>query len=334
MAASFQNMTAAVTGATGFLGAHLTRRLLSEGARVRALVRHPEKAAALQAAGAEVVPFDLEREGDCAASLRGCDTVFHCAAVLNEYRPRSYYRLVNAEGTRRVASAAVEAGAARFVHVSTVWVYGLKGSSLDENAAYTTARHHYTDTKIEAERIVREMAARQGLPAVIVQPSELYGPGDRAWTLRPLQLLKSGKMVLVGGGRAVLQFLYIDDAVEGLLSAARRGRPGERYILCGRERLTLREYVERLMALGNFKTPPALPAWLGYAAACLLEGAANIAGKKPDFTRQEIKAILVEATYDGRKAREELEFEPSVTLDEGLRRVSAWIHEHPELMDV
>ncbi len=239
-----------VTGATGFIGSRVALELVKIGARVRALVRNAAKAEALGRSGISVVLGDMAEPASLAGAVRGCQAIFHFAGTTNEFKPRAHFERVNVDGTRLLAEAALKERVERFIHVSTVWVYGLSsGPGVCETSPCTPSGQAYADTKLEAERAVRRLIDEKGLPAVIIQPSEVYGPGDPNWTERPIELIKSGRMILAGGGKGLIQPVFIDDLVRGVLAAAERGGLGETYILCGPEVVTVREYFSYFAAM-------------------------------------------------------------------------------------
>jgi nucleoside-diphosphate-sugar epimerase len=319
-----------VTGGTGFIGRRVAQALLRDGARVRVLARNPAKARDLESAGASVIAGEITDPACLERALRGTQAVIHFAGATNEFKPRAYFERVNIDGTRLLAEAALKAGVDRFVHVSTVWVYGLwAGPGTNEASPYAVSGQPYSDTKIGAEREIRRLAGEKGLPAVILQPSEVYGPGDPHWTERPLALIKAGRMVLASGGKGVTQPIFIDDLVRGVLAAAAEGRVGETYILCGPEVSTFREYFLSFARMLGKERLPSVPARLALGTAALAEGAARVSGRPPVFTRQEILATTATATYDGGKAARELGFTAGIGLAEGMRLVEAWLRSAP-----
>ena len=170
-----------VTGATGLLGGAVIRRLLEGGSSVLALVRDSARARGLLGSEVAIAEGDLTDPASLRSAVNGCFSIFHFAAVLNEFQPLRFYWRANIEGTRALAEAALAAGVERFVHASTVAVYGLRATGrIDERSPRVRCGDSCGDTKLEAEELIRQMAVVRGLPAVIVQPTQVYGLGDRA----------------------------------------------------------------------------------------------------------------------------------------------------------
>ena len=317
-----------VTGATGFIGGHLSKALVQAGADVVGLVRDTGRASSLKDAGVTAVQAELTDHASVRTAMEGCDLVFHLAATINVTKPWSYYREVNVAGTAALAEAILAAGVQRFVHVSSVSVYGMgAGRDLDESSPHLESRDAYSDTKREAERIIRGMVAERGLPAVIAQPSQVYGPGDPNWTMTPIRLLRAGKASLVAGGKGVIQPIYIDDLVDGLLAVARVGTIGSSYILCGTDVLSIQDYVGRLGAILGKPLPRSVPYWLALPVAAVNEKAAVMLGYEPALTRRAVRSQMLETTFIGDKAIRELGFKPSISMDEGMNRIATWLKE-------
>jgi nucleoside-diphosphate-sugar epimerase len=318
--------TVAVTGATGLIGGRVAHALLQRGVRVRALVRNPGRAAQLLQLGADIRRFDLEDPSSFRCHMSGCQVVFHFAAVLNGFLSYQHYRRSNVEGTRALAEAAVAEGVERFVYASTVWVHGMGyGLNINEESPTVPSSSYYANTKREAEHVIRSLHADRGLPVVIVQPTQVYGPGDATWTLRPIRLIQRNRMVFVGGGRGIIQPIYIDDVVTGTLLAAEHGTVGQTYLLCGDKSFTMAEFFGYYTRMLDKKVPLSIPQWLAFVVAALAETSAHVLHHPSLFTRQEVRAMTTRSTYDGSKALRELGFSPKTSLEEGMRAVDEWI---------
>jgi nucleoside-diphosphate-sugar epimerase len=315
-----------VTGASGLIGQRVSLGLLRENVRVRAFVRSREKASLLEKSGAEIYTGDMTNADSVKKSVLGCEVVFHFAGVLNEFKPWSYYYQVNVEGTRILAEAALKAGVQRFIHASTVYVYGMKaGTGITEKSPHVRSGDPYSDTKLEGHAIIYQLYKNQGLPSIIIQPSEVYGPGDQTWTLRPFQMIRNGRMILVNKGKGLIQPIFVEDLVEGVLAAARKGCIGETYILCGSEVVTFNKYFGYYTRMLKKKSPPSVPAWMALSLGALFEWMARISGRQPMITRQDARATLTKASYDGSKGQRELDFEAKTTLAEGMSKTELWL---------
>jgi nucleoside-diphosphate-sugar epimerase len=325
----FNGKTILVTGATGLIGSHVTERLLQEGGTVRAYVRHAAKAQSLESLGAEIIVGDITDGTTVSRAIKGCQLIFHFAGVIgHEFKPRSYFDAVNVEGTRILAEAALENNVEGFIHTSTVAVYGLDAKAdTDESSPYRLSRDPYCDTKLQAEQIVRDLFHKRHLPCVIIQPSPVYGPRDETWTLYPIELIRTGRMVLVNGGKGLIQPIYITDLVDGILSASERGRAGESYILSGSEVVTIREFFGYYVRILKRKSLPSVPGWLALSFAGIFECASKVIRKPMPFTRCAIRGTMMQATYSIDKAIRELGFNPTTRLEQGMALVEEWMKE-------
>src|SRR4029077_2337859 len=169
-----------VTGATGFTGGHLARGLLARGHSVRVLVREPDQAGDLQAAGFDVAMGDIRDQSAVTSALRNVDVVYHIAAIYRQagVAPATY-RAVNATAVGEIIEAASRSRVKRVVHCSTVGVHGnIEHPPANEDAPLAPG-DVYQVSKVEGERIARDAAARTGVEVVIARPSGIYGPGDR-----------------------------------------------------------------------------------------------------------------------------------------------------------
>ncbi|MBI3998153.1 MAG: SDR family NAD(P)-dependent oxidoreductase, partial [Armatimonadetes bacterium] len=188
-----------VTGAGGFIGGRLAERLAAEGAHVRGLVRRAGQAQALEARGVRAVIGDMTQPESLPQAVRGCSLVYHCASWMG--RPFSWDAAMstNAVGTRHLLEASLEAGVKRFVHVSTISVYGPTTAETIDEQTRLWPLGPYRGSKIAAEREV-ERVSQRGLEAVILRPGQVFGPGDDRLSGLVLRWLRRGFPLLVDGG--------------------------------------------------------------------------------------------------------------------------------------
>ncbi|HEX6996610.1 MAG TPA: hopanoid-associated sugar epimerase [Gammaproteobacteria bacterium] len=325
-------MTAAVTGANGFVGAAVVRALAARGDPVRALVRRGSNRSNLAALPVEIAEADITVPESLAAAFAGCRHVFHVAA---DYRlwaadPEPMYR-TNVQGSLNVLEAAARAGVERVVYTSSVATLGLNadGSPADEDTPVSLEDMigHYKRSKFLAEQAVRERAAALGLPVVIVNPSTPIGPGD----IRPTP---TGRVILdAAAGRMPafvdtgLNVVHVDDVAVGHLLALERGTPGERYILGG-EDMSL-ERILQCVAAHTGRRPPRvrLPHWSVYPAAIAAEGWARVTGKEPRVTLDGVRMSTKHMYFTNRKAHQALGYawrEPELAIRDAVD----WFRSH------
>jgi len=309
-----------VTGATGFLGGRVVPRLRQRGDEVVALVRDPSRATGLDA---ELVRGDLSDRARLAEQVRGADAVFHLAALYKVGIPKSERAAMfeaNVRGTENVLDAAVDAGVARIVYVSTVNAFGnTRGRIVDET--YERAGDDfvsaYDETKYRAHLAAKERIAR-GAPIVIVQPGAIYGPGDHSELGWQLELARTGKLKLLALAGVGVNAVHVDDAAVGILLAHDEGRIGESYVIGG-EITTLRRMLEIVSEQSGHRMPRfELPAALIKLAIPLGPLLGKVMKTGPSL--RELISASDGVTYwaTDAKARRELGYAPR-PLSEGLR---------------
>lgn len=322
-----------VTGATGFIGSRLVRKLGAEGMRVRCLVRDPLGAAALfEGLDVELAEGDVTRPETLRGVVEGVGVVYHLAAIMGHDLPSeeafARFRRVNVEGTRAIAEVCDDSGIERFVLASSTAAMGLLRDEVVREDTPVSPYTPYQVSKWEAEEVVREHARDRGLPAVVVRPSMVYGPGFRGDFLTIAKVAKKGVFPRIGRSRNLSPALYIDDCVEALALAGTRGRPGETYLVSSEESYELDRVVRIIAdALGVRVRFVPVPAWIALFGAWKLERAFGLVGKHPPVTSRNIRSTITDRVFDVSKAREELGFRQRVGIDEGLRRAVAHFRE-------
>ncbi len=224
-----------VTGATGFIGGRLARELVAAGHRVRALVRDPDKARDLAAAGIELCPGDIRDKASVHRGMTGATQVYHVAAWyrIGSGDPREA-REINVDGSRNVFEAMRELGVAKGVYTSTIAIFSdTHGHTVDEDTSFAGPYNSiYEQTKAAAHHEVAVPMMADGLPLVVVMPGVVYGPGDHSPIRDSLVLLLRGKLPVLPRG-TVYCWGYIDDTVRAHILAMERGRIGQSYVIAG-----------------------------------------------------------------------------------------------------
>jgi dihydroflavonol-4-reductase len=327
-------MTTLITGATGFVGSAVLRRLLLAGHAVRAMVRPGSDRRNLEGLPVELAVGDLTDRASLDRALAGCRFLFHVAADYRLWVPRPDEMVrANVEGTRGLMLAAARAGVERIVYTSSVATLGSHkdGSPADETTPSTLEEMigPYKRSKFQAEALVREFAASNGLPVVIVNPSTPIGPRDikPTPTGRMIADAVAGRMpAYVDTG---LNIVHVDDVALGHLLAFERGIVGERYILGG-ENLTL-EAILREIARLTGRRPPRLrlPHNLVLPIAYLAEGWARLRpARDPLLTVDGVLLAKKRMFFSCEKARRELSYQPRPAV-EAIRSAVAWFQGVP-----
>jgi nucleoside-diphosphate-sugar epimerase len=330
--------TILATGGNGFVGRHLVSALQNRGDRVRVLALPGEDAGWLEQRGVAVHRGDVRVPESLAEPVRGVDAVLHLAAMMDVWRPIADYRAVNVTGTENIARAALRAGVRRFVHMSSSSVYGMAlGHPADESFPLAPFPDPYPVTKAEGDLAVQRMIAKDYLPAVIIRPDQIFGPGDHLHFGRMADRLRSGRGIVVGRGDNAMPFVYVTDVVRGLLLALDHDRaPGQAYNITNDHPLTQNELLCAI-ADGVAASPPRfhIPYRALYAAAYLAERLAMMAPShnRPAFTRLGVAFFGTDNRYAIGKARRELGYSPQVDLRDGVRMTATWYRrdEHPGL---
>jgi len=342
-------MKAVLTGATGFIGGAVARRLAAEGVDGHALTRPGADRTRL--AGLPVVfhDGDFTDPAGLVGLFDGATWVIHAAGMLGRAGvSEAEYRRVNAEGARAFLAAAAEAYRAgrtaadlRVLHVSTAGVLGARmkdegggmnpGTPAPDSAfilqpsSFETLApsNAYERSKALAEGYAAALAAA-GLPLVIARPEFIYGPGDRH-VLGLFRAIQRGQFFYIGDGNNTCHPTYVDDLVDGLLACLRAGAPGGVYTIAGPRTLTFRELAETIAAELGVRPPrwrvPRRLAWLGAAG---LEGVGRLTGRGVPLSRDGVAFFSESRGSSIARARAELGYAPRVDLREGVARTVGW----------
>lgn len=330
-----------VTGANGHLGNNVVRALLGRDEEVRAGVRNAVTSGAFENLGCEVVRADLMDKASLLDALEGVETLYQVAAVFRHWARDAEREIVrpNLEGTRKVLEAAAEKGVRRVVYVSSI-------AALDKNSLHRKGPfdegswntnyygNPYYRSKIESEKLAWGLARELGLELVSVLPSTIVGPN--CFRLTPsMGILER----VLGGSLPVdvnFRFNFVDvrDVAEGMVSAAERGRAGERYILAGDESMGIPRMVDIAKEFSpGLRVPPRVPMPVLLGAAYLMELGGRLTGREPEILRSQVKMYYgVEQGFVIDKARRELGYAPRPS-EEAVRGCFAYLAGREEERD-
>lgn len=318
-------MIVVVTGASGFLGRAVAAELVAAGHEVRTLQRRPS-----QVPGATDVLGSVTDASLVARALDGAEGVVHLAAKVSLAGDPADFRRVNVDGTRTMLDAAERAGVSRFVQVSSPSV-AHAGAALAgvgaEPASPEHARGDYARTKAEAELLAlsRDSASMR---VVAVRPHLVWGPGDPQLTERIIDRARRGTLPLLDGGTALIDSTYVDNAASGIVAALRRADTahGNAYVITNGEPRAVGDLMAGICLAAGVQPPRfSVPAALAKAAGSAIERAWAIrpGQDEPPMTRFLAEQLSTAHWFDQRDTRRDLDWAPSVSIDEGLRRLAA-----------
>ncbi len=320
----------AVTGITSGVGMRLAEVALERGHALRALVRDRSRAdaRALEARGVVLVEGDLESPGALATLAEGASAVLHLAAHVGDKGDRATFERINVGGTKNALEGAARADVRRFVQLSSTAVYGRPDRGrVDETWPVFESGQPYDDTKLAAEQLAFERGRALGLEVVAIRPPIIYGPYDRNFMPRAVDALFGRRFLLIDGGSAPLNMVWVDHLVDALLLAAERpGVAGEAFNLMDevdRRPPSVREVAETIArAVGAPRPRLSLPYPVALGLGHLVERAFALA--RPDATPPlspfVARILSRHVIYDASKAQRLLGWQPTVHTLEGVRR--------------
>jgi nucleoside-diphosphate-sugar epimerase/2-polyprenyl-3-methyl-5-hydroxy-6-metoxy-1,4-benzoquinol methylase len=321
-------MNILITGGTGFIGSRLALKCREKGFSVRCFGQRnteaeSENSRELEQRGVELVFGSILDERELAQAVKGIDLVVHLAAAQHEANvPDQHFWDVNVHGTQRLLEACVSAGVKRFVHGSTIGVYGDASRPIDETST-CRPENIYGVTKLEGERLA--LTYRDRIELVVIRISETYGPGDRR-LLKLFKAIQKKRFFKIGNSRNLHQLMYVDDLVDGILKAAETTAGlGEIILLVGSRALTTEEMVETIADELKVKLPAfRLPIYPFTALAFLLEILLRPLGIQPPLHRRRMDFFRKSFSFLTAKARDLLGFAPQYSFQQGVAETARW----------
>lgn len=326
-------MRALVTGGGGFLGGAIVSKLLARGDRVRSFSRGDYPA--LREQGVELARGDLCDSAAVRAAASGCDVVYHVAAKAGFWGSFDEYRRANVDGTRNVLDACRALGIARLVYTSTPSVVYAGGDieggneSLPYPARFEAA---YPETKARAEQSVLAANSPE-LATVALRPHLVWGPGDNHLIPRLVERARQGTLVRIGRRPCLIDTVYVDNAADAHLLAADRLAPGSRaagraYFISNGEPIPCAQMIDLVMEAAGL--PPlrrSISPWLARMLGALAEDAHRLLRRRgePRLTRFLVSQLSTAHWFDISAARKDLGYEPSVSIEQGMRKLADWL---------
>lgn len=329
----FSKQSVFITGASGFVGGHLARRLLAEGAQVSLLWRGTSNPAAKEEfiqKGARIVDGDITERELIFSAIEGHRFVFHCAALYREAKfPDSEYFRVNLEGTQNVLDAAAAAKVERIVHTSTIGVHShIKNPPANESEPYLPT-DVYQQSKVEAEKYALQLFNSGGVKGSILRPAMIWGEADKRF-LKLFRGIAKRTLPIIGSGKTWTHWIYVQDLVDAYLLAAEKPQAiGQLYIVAGRSPVLLEDVFLTIAHLAKVEPLPIrIPAWPIQWAGSVVEMLCKPFGIEPPLHRRRCDFFVKNRWFDTRKIQSELGFKPRYDFATEASIIFNWYKEH------
>jgi dihydroflavonol-4-reductase len=324
-------MRVIITGAGGFIGSHLVEDQLSRGREVIAIDINVETLDFLKSnPRLHILEADFADASLVDPLLEGNQVCFHLASAhLEKGVPDEYFWKVNVENTRRFVERSYRAGIGRFVHCSSVGVYGdIEDPPADEQSQ-CSPDVAYEKSKLAGEAAVKEFATQKNYQLVIIRPAWVYGPRCPR-TLKLFKAIQKGRFFYVGDGQTLRHPIYIADMVNGFeVAAQHESAPGQTFIMAGPRAVTLEELANSIAdCIGAGRPKLKLPKPLVWTGCLLLEAGFSVLNREAPFTRRSMKFYTGNTAFRTTKAKEILGYEAKTDLEAGLKCTYDWYLEN------
>ena len=317
-----------ITGASGFIGKALVQRYRALGSDVRGMDIKADEAM-------NIVAGDITEPSTWAKHAKDCELFIHTAAVVSLAADWDMYREVSVNGTRKALDVAIDAGAKRFVHFSSIAAMGvdyLQGA--DEKSSVVVGEdYRYGVTKGASEHVVLAAHAAGEMECTIIRPGDVYGPGSRAWLIEPLKMARSGQFILPNQGNGRFTPVYIDDLLDGvMLAAGLTEGAGQIFIIAGDRSVSCKQFFSyHWKWAGKTKKMPSLPLKAALVLTQTLWKMNRLMNKPSEVTPDAMLMFSRQGGFSIEKAKSRLGYAPKVALDEGMQRSEEWLREIGEL---
>lgn len=318
---------ALITGATGFIGSHLATRLLNEGHQVRVLCRKESVKKLLPeiAKESEIAFGDLKDEASLDRAVQGATHIYHCAGQVADWGSDQEFNAANVQGTAWLLESAARHGVKRFVHLSSIAVFGVPSpENFTDETPYGPGLDPYSRTKIEGEKLVLEAFRKKNLPVTVLRPAVVYGPRS-TWLEEPLRMIQKGKMFLLDRGKGSCHPCYIENLIDAMVLVSEHSAAiGQSYIIGDDDPISFARYFQGVASLadqGPIKR--SIPLTIARAIATTFEATARLtrSNSRPLLTHTAIDMVCTRSTMSMNKIRRELGYRPRYRFDQAIQEL-------------
>jgi nucleoside-diphosphate-sugar epimerase len=331
-------MNISITGATGFIGGKLVRKLSKENHKIKCLVRKTSNLKNLEDLDAEIVYGDLGDLGSFQKLIDSSQMVFHLAAFVSDWGKKQDFFKYNFEATKHLLDESGKQGVSKFIYLSTssvLWRSDFwdvhKIVDIDESYPYPDSYNdYYNESKSEAEKLVLSYNDMGGLKTTVIRPSGVWGAGDTVILPRIIRAAQKGFLIPAGDGKGLVSPCHVNNLIEGTLLAAKtESASGNIYFINDGNRINHIEFIKMLLNAAGISWSPGffIPYKLGYSIASLIELMHKLFGinKPPVISRFAVAAIAGSRTYSIEKAKKDLGYTPQMEIEQGLKELSGWV---------
>ncbi|MBF0472369.1 MAG: NAD-dependent epimerase/dehydratase family protein [Nitrospirae bacterium] len=318
-----------ITGINGFIGSNIAKRFISDGHKVRGLVRKTSDLSFIDGMNIELFYGDITSTDTLSVPVKGADIVIHAAGFASDWGSYEKFYRINVEGTQNIARASCQGGVKRFVHISTTAAYGFSGFQyMEESEPMADTIFAYCETKKIAEKWLFELAKSSEMEIVAIRPGNVFGPNDHTFIEKYADALTAGKGGYIGGGRTWTAPTYVENLVDGIVLACfKKEAAGEAFFITDGLEIDWRTFTEKLCIELGIKPPIlSIPFRVGYIIAYLMEIIYKLfqIKKDPLLTRYRISNGGRDYHFSIKKAAVLLGYSPKVTLEDSVKRTAQW----------
>ncbi|MEA5598563.1 NAD(P)-dependent oxidoreductase [Rivularia sp. UHCC 0363] len=317
--------TLLITGIGGFIGLRTAEIAISKGLKVRGLEKDADTAKKAQKLGVEVLIGSVADPSIAQKACQEADIVLHTEEVAKEGGSIKEFSEVNIDGTINIGKAARNAGVKTFVHLSSALVYGFNyPNGVTENQLLVKEVNPYCQTKIEAEKALQQLNSVQDFGIIIIRAGDVYGPGSIPWTVRPISLMQQKLFAYTSEGK-VINHIYVDNLIDAIFLAIENEQYGEIFNITDGKATSPQEYFTRLAEVAGYPAPSSLPKEEMKIFLKLRCQGQKLFRKQPDILPEAADFMSRPYAFSIDKARKLLNYQPAISLDEGMNRIQEWL---------
>lgn len=317
--------TLLITGIGEFIGLRAAEIAITKGLKVRGLEKDVDLAKKAQKLGAEVIIGSVSDSSIAQKACQEVDIVLHAEEVAKEGGSIKEFSQVNIDGTINIAKAARNAGIKTFVHLSNALVYGFNyPNGVTEEQQLVREINPYCQTKVEAEKALQQLNNLRDFGIIIIRAGDVYGPGSIPWTVRPISLMKQKLFAYPNEGK-VINHVYVDNLVDAIFLAIEKEKKGEIFNITDGEKTSPQEFFTRLAEIAGYSAPSSLGKEEIKIFLKLRCQGQKLLRKKPDILPEAVDFMSRPYAFSIDKARTVLNYQPAISLDEGMKRIQEWL---------